>query len=69
MVAALVASSNQCNPTTLLLSSKLWVWLSNNWDWRLLQAVLQWVSLDLEQGSQGNLEARMVLGVSSFPTS
>ena len=73
MVVALVASSNQFNPPTLLLSnsSRSWVWLNNNnRGWGLLQEVPRWVNLDLEQGSsQDNLEARMVWAVSSFPTS
>lgn len=80
MVVGLVDSSNQCLPTLLLLSSikalnsssKLWVWLNNSRGWGPLQGhrvweLRQWVNLDLEQGSQGNLEARLVW-VSSFPT-
>ena len=84
MVVGLVVSSNHCHLTPLLLSSiralnsnssKLWVWLNSNRVWGLLQGRRvsespQWVNLDLEeQGSQGNLEARLVWVVSSFPTS
>ena len=81
MVVVLVVS-NHCHPTLLLLSSikalnsnssKLWAWLNSSRGWGLLQGHRawerpQWVNLDLEQGSQGNLEARLVL-VRSFPTS
>ena len=83
MVVGLVDSNNKCPPTLLLpssikalnssSSSKCWVWPNNSRGWGLLQGHrawerLQWVNLDLEQGSQGNLEARLVL-VRSFPTS
>jgi hypothetical protein len=63
MVVGLV-DSNQFLPTLLLLNSsnKLWVW-PNSRVW----LPRQWVNLALEQGSKGNLEARLVW-VSSSPT-